>query len=158
MIWRILIYPFAVTLSLLTVVFAMLFVSWWSPLLRGTDNNLPRWLYWSQTFDATLPEGYWPAVCWLYRNPCYQLDMILGVPLNPTDWTIRRWIYTPTLLVFIATGPAFNIYIESRYGMVKIGWKAWNFFNQSTGALSNVPLNWPHRAPLCFSLTPFKRR
>ena len=158
MIARILMYPFAVFASLFMTLFAMLFVSWWAPLFRGADNNLPAWLYWAQTFDAPLPVGYWLAVCWLYRNPCYQLDMLLGAPLTPAEWTIRKWVNTPTLLIFIATGPAFNIYIESRYGMAKLGWKAWNFFDQSAGTLTNVPLNWPHRAPLCFLLTPFKRR
>jgi hypothetical protein len=157
MIWRTLFYPFAVVFSLLSVLFAMLLTSWWSPLLRKADNNLPGWLYWSQTFDAALPPGYWPAVCWLYRNPCYEVDMLLGVDFDPNAWTVRKWVNTPTLIVFFATGPAFNLYVESRFGMVKFGWKAWNFFDATTARFTVVPRDWPMRAPVCFSLTPFKR-
>lgn len=103
-------------------------------------------------------EIYRNRALWLFRNTGYGFDYyLLGVRWNPNDWRVIRYVETDALLLFIAVGNGFNLYMESRYGMVKLGWKAWNLFNRSTGMFSG---SWgdDRRIPVTFSLTPFKRR
>lgn len=197
MILRVLIYPFAVLASLATTVFAMLFVNWWAPLFANSAGNLPTWLYWFQTFDATLDAGWrdgyftaksptglstrlWYAflaaaclsysgtgiptgfnlfmlrVRWLYRNPAYGFDYFaFGVAFVPAKWRVLRSVDTPTLSLFVAVGPAFNLEYAGRYGELKLGWKAANYWN--AGDWRTTPWGPDWTAPLCFTYSPFKR-
>jgi hypothetical protein len=109
-------------------------------------------------YPSTPEETYQNREKWLFRNTGYGFDYyLLGVRWNPNDWRVIRFVETDALLLFIAVGNGFNIYIESRYGMVKLGWKAWNLFNRNTRTFSG---SWgdDNRIPITFSLTPFKRR
>lgn len=167
-------YPFGVAASLAITLFAMVFVNWWAPLFADSGGNLPRWLYWAQTFDATLDAGwqdgyiaatwgttgwrrYLARVYWLYRNPCYALDyFVLGLPFDPSKWRVLRNVQTDTLSFFLAIGPAFNLEYAGRFGELKLGWKAWNYWNASAWRTTPWGPSW--RVPLCFTYTPFKRK
>jgi hypothetical protein len=99
-------YPFLVVLSLafslLAYVLAPLLPLFAAPVLGPTDNNtatsveprLPTWLNWfmtpdnslygDQTFKGNHPPSYWSQVLWLWRNPAYGFDLLLGVaPWQP---------------------------------------------------------------------------
>jgi hypothetical protein len=133
----ILLYPFAALLSmafaLLTWVLAPVL-----PLFVQSDGNLPRYLYWFQTFDNTFTSGpvsvgwtpsYWSSVLWLWRNPAYGFDMfLLGCPFQASDWTVVH--DTPNLFFAYSKWGAFSY----RGAWFKWGWKAW-------ARLSGVP-NW----------------
>jgi hypothetical protein len=167
-------YPIFVLVSLLATVFACVFVNWWAPLLCDTQGNLPRWLRWFQTFDASCDAGWqdgyldrsWGATrwrrflaraWWLYRNPAYGWDYWpLGVSFDPSAWRVLRYIDTDTLTLFVAIGNGFNLYYRGRFGMLKLGWKAWNCWDGSNWKAEPFGPSW--RLPLAFTVSPFKRR
>lgn len=161
-------------LSLGVTLFAWVAVCWWAPLLVDRDGNLPRWLRWFQTFDASADAGWrdayytgWLAethvgryvarVMWLCRNPAYGFDYeLLGVPFAASEWRVVRYVESEDMVLFFAVGRGFNFYYEGRWGKYKIGWKAWNRWD---GTSWDAP-NWSEyeRIPLCFTLNPFHRR
>lgn len=51
-------YPFLALFSLLFTALAMLGVNWWAPLFADKKGNLPYWLKWFQSFDASLDEAW----------------------------------------------------------------------------------------------------
>jgi hypothetical protein len=134
-----LLYPFmalaSVACTLLTWVLAPLLA-----LLVLPDGNLPRLLYWFQTFDNPVTAGMappysWPhqayvcSVLWLWRNPAYGFDMfLLGCPFTAEDWFVVK--DTPTCFFAYSRWGAFSY----RGSYFKWGWKAW-------ARLSGVP-NW----------------
>lgn len=160
-------YPIGVLLSLLGTLICVLFINWWAPLLANEAGYLPSWLRWAQTFDASLDAGtlagyrgfdvsgsrYWNRVKWMYRNPGYGIDMALGILFYPTKWTCLTYQRKDKFVLFVAVGPAFNIYLESRFGCLKLGWKAWNFYDEVKGTFSITPDRWPMKAPICFSIS-----
>jgi hypothetical protein len=167
-------YPLGIAASLAITLFAMVCVNWWAPFFADSSGNLPRWLYWFQTFDATLDEGwkggylasswgtpgwrrYLARVYWLYRNPAYGFDYFaFGLPFDPSKWRVLLDIETDTLSLFIAVGRGFNIEYGGRFGELKLGWKAWNYWQAGTWRTTPWGPQW--RVPLCFTLTPFKRK
>lgn len=171
----VMLYPFYVLASLLATLVAYLCINWWAPLWCDAQGNLPRWLKWFQTFDASCDAGWqdgyldksWGStplrrflarVYWLYRNPAYGWDYWpLGVRWNPDDWSVFRDEDTPQRTLFIAVNfdGAFNLYYSGRWGQYKIGWKAYNKWD---GKDWHAP-NWAKydRIPLCFTINPFKR-
>jgi hypothetical protein len=186
------IYMLGVVADVLITIIAVFFVNWWAPALSDSSGNLPRWLYWFQTFDATLDAGwqggYFVAsslswylrplalfyftgspgtaptglnlfllrVRWLYRNPAYGFDYFaFGLPFDPSRWRVLKYVNTPTLSLFIAIGDGFNIEYAGRLGELKLGWKAWNYWNN--GQWKTVPWGPEWIVPLCFTYTPFKR-
>lgn len=170
----ILMYPAYVLASLAATVFACVAINWWAPLLCEEQGNLPRWLGWFQTFDATLDAGWrdgyidgaWGStpvrrfaarVYWLYRNPAYGWDYWpLGLPFAPKDWRVVRYVESEALTLFVSVGPGFNVYYHGRFGMFKLGWKAWNYWNDATWKSDPFGPAW--RVPLAFSISPFKRK
>jgi hypothetical protein len=143
-------YPFYALLSLLFTALAF-FLAPVVAAFCGGDGNLPSWLRWFQTFDATLDAGwkdnyfpvsgvpagwelYWLRTRWLWRNPGYGFDMALGVQFVPGQWMVRKWDGN----VFFATTScgAFN-YERSSPIRIKLGWKAWNHFNPANGTFDN---------------------
>lgn len=154
--------------------FAWMAVCWWAPLLVDRDGNLPDWLRWFQTFDASVDAGWsdayytgWLAetrigryisrVLWLCRNPAYGFDYaLLGVPFAASEWRVVKYVETEDTALFFAVGRGFNFYYEGRWGKYKLGWKAWNRWG---GNGWDAP-NWAEydRIPLCFTLNPFHRR
>lgn len=180
-------YPFAALLALLFDVVAKFLLNWIVAAFADVSGNLPRALKWFQTFDAPLDQGAinrrdeliagvgdtWAAfnpnpvswfqryknrALWLFRNTGYGFDYyLLGVQWHPEEWRVVRFVNTPELVLFIAIGRGFNIYAHGRYGMAKLGWKAWNLYQQDTGKWSAA---WGDggRIPVTFSLSPFKRR
>lgn len=135
----VLLYPFLAVASLLVGVLTMLL----APLLALTtrsDGNLPRCLYWFQTFDATLDDCrkppfnwtgplWWTRTCWLWRNPAYGFDMfVFGCSFKAADWHVIE--DTPARFIAVSKWGAFSY----RGTYFKWGWKAW-------ARLSGVP-NW----------------
>lgn len=109
-------------------------------------------------WPVTWFQRYKNRAFWLFRNSAYGFDYyLLGVPWNPDEWRVVKFVNTESLVLFIAMGRGFNIYAHGRYGMCKIGWKAWNLYQQDTGRFS---ASWGDggKIPLTFSLSPFKRR
>ncbi len=167
-------YPLLALFSLLFTALAMLGVNWWAPLFVDAQGNLPRWLKWFQSFDASLnvawQGGYldpsWGAspfkrylsrVYWLYRNPVYGFDYwLFGLPFFAKEWRVIRYIESPQLVLFIAIGNGFNVYYHGRLGMFKLGWKAWNYWEGNGWKKTSWGPQW--RVPLCCSFNPFKRR
>ncbi|WP_407059060.1 hypothetical protein ACKZDW_13410 [Ralstonia syzygii subsp. celebesensis] len=167
-------YPVFVLASLAATAVACLLVNWWAPLLADRNGNLPRWLAWFQTFDASLDAGWrdgyiaasWgdtplrrflARVYWLYRNPAYGWDYwALGVPFDPIGWRVVRYIESDALTLFVAVGNGFNVYYHGRFGMLKLGWKAWNCWEGDDWKPEPFGPVW--RLPLAFTVSPFKRK
>ncbi len=167
-------YPLFALASLLATLIAVFFVNWWAPLFADDQGNLPPWLKWFQTFDASLDAGwqdgyldpswgetpfkrYLARVYWLYRNPAQGFDYWpFGLPFDTTQWRVIRYIDTPEQVLFVAIGNGFNIYYHGRFGMAKLGWKAWNYWQGRDWR--NTPWGPQWRVPLCCSINPFKRR
>lgn len=168
-------------LALLSAAFAGL--TWLlAPLLAylvGTDGNLPRALRWFQTFDATCDEGwkggyfcakgYVPKDAaelrgfrkqWLRRNPGYTLDYaVLGCEWNPAEWQVIVYENDGAgHVTFAAVGPRgrFNIYVQSGEWYSKVGWKAWNMYDEKKHRWIAGAWGPGLRIPLCF--TPLMRR
>jgi len=154
--------------------FAMVFCSWWLPAFANARGWLPRRLSWFQTFDASLDWGWqggtfppsfsqhWDRCKWLFRNPAYGLGYgPLGIPFDPSDWTVHRVVRTPAKQFFFASSRHghFNLYYHGPLGMYKLGWKAWNYWDIET-------LDWKPgyqwgpemRTAIAASFSPFKRR
>ncbi len=167
-------YPLLALLSLFFTALAMLGVNWWAPLFADAHGNLPCWLKWFHSFDASLNEawegGYlapsWGAspfkrylarVYWLYRNPVYGFDYwLFGLPFLAKEWRVIRYVESSQLVLFIAVGNGFNVYYHGRLGMLKLGWKAWNYWEGRSWRKTPWGPQW--RVPLCCSINPFKRR
>ena len=144
-----LIYPFYALASLFFAVLTFLLAPVLA-LLVGSDGNLPKPLYWFQTFDNPVTAGmvapyHWPyseyvcKIMWLWRNPAYGFDMfLLGLQFNPTAWTVVK--DEPDCFFAYSKGGAFSF--RGKY--FKFGWKAW-------ARLSGTP-NWVNneKIPVCF--------
>jgi hypothetical protein len=160
-------YPFYAIASLLFVVVTMIF----APLIAkfvDAEGNLPKWLSWFQTFDATLFEGRQPqygftgtdeevATKWLRRNPGYTFDYEpLGVAWDKTQWTATFVKTQDGTTRFFAKGPngQFNYEYGGKHLQVKLGWKAFNLYNADTGTYRDG--NWGPlpRIPVCFTIKP----
>lgn len=144
-------------------------------LLANKDGNLPGFLYYLQTFDASLDAGWkdgydgfdpndplWKnRAKWLRRNPSYGVDYwLLGMHFDPTEWTVEKFDTN----WFIAThnGGLFNRCYFGPKGQMKLGWKAWNYFLNKFDEKGNPvwdtkPFGPEWRVPFCFSINPFKR-
>jgi hypothetical protein len=173
-IFHSMLYPLYALVSLSGTLLAMGLLNWWAPLFANDQGNLPKALRWLQTFDASLDAGwqdgylpvswghtrfkrYWARVYWLYRNPVYGLDYgLLGLPFDPQKWRVVRHLQTPTCVLFMALGPAFNLYYHGRWGLLKLGWKAWNYWDGHRWKTSPWGKKW--RVPVCCSFNPFQRR
>ena len=158
-------YPFGAALSWLFTGMAYLL----TPvivLFCKSDGNLPDCLQWFQTFDATLDQGWkggyfpvtgtpsgwelwWLRTKWLWRNPGYGFDMLLGIQFIPEQWTVRVWDGN----VFFATTPygGFN-YERVTPFRVKLGWKAWNRFDPETSTFTNPAWEAYPKIPITFSI------
>ena len=142
---------------------------WWLPIFAKKDGNLPKYLYWFQTFDATLDAGWkdgyiaenWGSskikrfvarVYWLYRNPCYGFDYFLfGKEFDITKIVYIDFVNSDEKTVFICEGTDyFNIFYENSWITLKLGWKAYNNFNDETKTFSYG--SWGRRIPLCCSI------
>jgi len=119
--------------GLLTMVLAPLLA-----LFVQADGNLPTYLYWFQTFDATCDDCrappfswtgslWWTRTEWLFRNPAYGFDMfVFGIPFTKADWHV----VTDTPTTFFAYTYTGMFSYKGTY--FKWGWKAW-------AGLSGVP-------------------
>lgn len=181
-----LIYPFAVVAALAVDIVCRFFLNWIVAACADEEGNLPRFLSWFQTFDATLDEGmharrrevqanlggqdwadfnpypwtwfdrYKNRALWLFRNSAYGFDYyVFGLRWDPAEWRVIRYFDRDDLTLFIALGRGFNVYYHGRWGMVKLGWKAWNTFD---GAGFSRQFGDGTCIPIVFSLSPFKRK
>jgi len=164
-------YPFMAAASVLFAILSFIF-SVPLAITADSDGNLPKYLRWFQTFDATLDagwkDGYFPVTgtptgwqlillraAWIRRNPGYTFDLALGVPfVYASSWTIHKWDSATSF--FFATGPngAFNIegVLWSKVHF-KFGWKAWNMFDPATGTWAVKPA-WEYgNVPICFTIS-----
>ncbi|BCG50052.1 hypothetical protein [Ralstonia phage RP13] len=169
---RSLLYIPYVIADLIVLALSYIVIFWFLPLFADKDGNLPKYLYWFQTFDASLDEGwkskydgfnpnpqgfwqlYYARLKWLWRNPCYGFDYYpFGFTFDLTQWTIRKWESNDQRELFIATGQGlFSIIYYGKYGTWKLGWKAWNYFDSNTGKWKeNYSWGDQHKIPLCFS-------
>ncbi len=154
---------FLALLDLMFTIFVCILVNWWAPLFANEQGYLPGWLAWVGTFDDTLDAGvrdkgwapgYWSRVRWLYRNPGYGFGYYaLGVPFNPTDWTVVR--YTTEPLDFYATSISGDFCLHSVKGgwLLKIGAKAWNMYDTNAKTWKTAPWGPEWRVPTCFSIS-----
>uniref|UniRef100_UPI0025EAAF3C DUF7338 family protein n=1 Tax=uncultured Ralstonia sp. TaxID=114715 RepID=UPI0025EAAF3C len=113
--------------------------------------------YLDRSWGATRWRRFLARAWWLYRNPAYGWDYWpLGVSFDPSAWRVLRYIDTDTLTLFVAIGNGFNLYYRGRFGMLKLGWKAWNCWDGSNWKAEPFGPSW--RLPLAFTVSPFKRR
>jgi hypothetical protein len=127
-------------------------------LFCKADGNLPTWLKWFQTFDATCdagwkdgyflnlsdreyvnPEGfllYLLRVKWLYRNPAYGFSYgPCGIAFVPGDWTIQNVVLDDTtgnVLYLYATDTKGHYCLMTEAGG-KYGWKILNYIDHWQG-------------------------
>jgi hypothetical protein len=149
-----LLYPLMTIASILFYVLTMIL----APLLALTADaggNLPVFLRWFQTFDASLDEGakygytgskWWIRTHWIWRNPGYTFDMnVLGIDWVPEEW-LTVYAKNGVFFAYNSTNWAFNF----EYGRIKLGWKAQNHYDWPTGTW--VPGNWAAfpKIPICF--------
>jgi hypothetical protein len=171
-------YALLAILDLLFLLFAVVFVNWWAAWFASADGWLPRWLSWFQTFDATLDSGWkdnypgytmptsaltrwWQRTRWLYRNPAYGFSYwALGRAFDETQWRVVVWERNPSFELFIAYGQGmFNVTYYGQQGRLKLGWKAWNYFDAETAKWKPGYVWGPEkRVPLVASYTPFRRK
>lgn len=157
-------------------IIAFLLVNWWAAISADNSGWLPSWLKWFQTFDASLDAGWrdgykgykkptgptsrwWQRTKWLYRNSAYGFSYwALGKPFNPIQWTVLKYEQTPERDLFYAKGPdgQFNYTYYGKWGTIKLGWKAWNYWRKTKW--SDVPWGPEWRVPLVFSVNPFRRK
>lgn len=163
--------PISILLDLAATVIAVLFVNWWAPLFaydgevmdRGVATKgprLPEWLAWFDTFDGTLDAGlqpgetssYWTRMRWLYRNPAYGFSYwALGARFIPGEW----WVERCDSDTFHATSQdgRFNWNVV-RFGLrIKLGWKAWNYFQAWDKSWDTRPWGPEMRVPFVFSIS-----
>jgi len=164
--------PLFAVLSLSFQLFCMLCVNWWAPLFCDATGWLPNWLAWVQTFDDTLDAGkrdglypnssvFWSRVFWLYRNSGYGFDYwALGTGFNSSQWTIKSMDLIPASFTFYAIGPrgTFNLDVVRGPIHLKLGWKAWNMYNQYSHPPGWRPVAWgpQWRIPFVFSISLYK--
>ena len=159
--------------------FACGLVNWWAAWWADEDGWLPDGLAWFQTFDAPLDAGWldrypgyveptgvwsqwWERTKWLYRNPAYGFGYWpLGTSFDPKLWVVKHFEQSDTRDLFIAYGPdgTFNVAYYGWWGSLKIGWKAWNYFDPATRAW-RPGYQWGPlmRVPEVFSINPFRRK
>ncbi len=172
-------YPILAIVELLFTVFAVLCCNWWAAWFADERGWLPHRLAWLQTFDAPLDAGWrdgyagyrepsgpwsrwWQRTKWLYRNPAYGFGYWpLGTSFDPAMWKVTYFEKTAARDLFKATGPwgTFNVTYYGRWGTLKLGWKAWNYFDPATGDWKpNYQWGPERRAPFVFSYSPFRRK
>ena len=149
-------YGFLTILNLLFTLFAVI-VAPFVATFADKDGNLPDFLAWFATFDASLDAGWkdgyfprkngpdysvvapknielwWLRTRWLWRNPAYGFCYwVLGTPFNPEDWTVETFIQEGNYTKFIARSKDghFCIGYNGPLGSYKFGWKAWNYFQK----------------------------
>lgn len=151
-----------------------LFVNWWAPLFADKDGWLPKWLSWVQTFDDTLDAGkrdglypnmstYWARVFWLYRNTGYGFSYwVLGMRFQPELWDVKAYYVVPETgsFTFFAVGPcgAFNLHIVRGWLRLKIGWKAWNMWDEGVWCWQKHSWGPVWRIPFVFSISRANRK
>ena len=122
---------------------------------------------WSQfvPFAQTRWDRYKNRLLWLTRNCCYGWSYYaFGIKWIKSDWTITTFINTPEKVLFIARASTghFNIFYHGKFGMYKLGWKAWNVHTENadgTAGFSDLDgMGGMGYIPHVFSATPFKRR
>lgn len=159
----ILLVPVLLGFTLIGMVFAPLIA-----LTADANGNLPRYLKWFQTFDATLDEGrqpqygftgsdWWVRTRWLWRNPSYGFAYgPLSQPFFPANW--RFWFHRskahPDNMLFLALGPRLAFDCHYRLGpfSAKLGWAAWNLFDEANLAWKTTPWGPLWRVPMKFTL------
>ena len=113
-------------------------------------------------FPKTAWQRYLNRLKWLTRNCCYGWSYYaFGIKWVKADWTITPFINTPEKTLFIAKSSTghFNIYYHGKFGMCKIGWKAWNVFDSLKVEFNNIDgMAGMGRIPHVFSVNPFKTK
>lgn len=148
--------------------FCLVCVNWWAPIFADRGGWLPNWLAWVQTFDDTLDAGlrdgiysskiprYIGRVLWLYRNTGYGFNYwFLGVPFVPSTWRVVEFNPDPNKFTFRALGPngQFNTHIVRGPIRLKLGWKAMNMYDQTTGEWKTKPWGPVWRIPFTLSVS-----
>jgi hypothetical protein len=173
-------WPFLALLSLLISGITWVIAPLLAVFTKG-DGNLPKFLYWFQTFDATLDQGWlqgsfgdytttgvkptgWTLwyyrFRWLQRNPGYGFDYWpLGAAMDVSKWTVVR--NDASWQIYKGPNGLFCIRSMKTGVAPKIGWKAWAYFNTTTNTDGSVTLtaqdayySWgpSHRVPICITL------
>jgi hypothetical protein len=138
------------------------------------DGNLPRALRWFQTFDASLDAGWrdgyfsfhcpkrpfelwWLRTRWLWRNPGYGFGYyVAGIAFDPAAWRVVYFKTDGTSSTFIATdGRHFNIALGRSHLSLKLGWKAWNYFEPDSRTFRATPWGPEMRTMICSTFRPW---
>ncbi len=146
-------YPFMYIVSLAITIFSWLF----NPIIvlfADNDGNLPKYLYYFQTFDAPIPKGYLAGLTWLNRNPSYGFDLfVFGIKWEPEKWKIRKIFSNENYELFFATSSngafSFKYHNLKRDSYTKYGWKAFNFYDFQKGDFSRQWNGTRGLVPIC---------
>jgi len=147
-------------------IFLCLFVNWWAALFANKDGWLPNWLKWVQTFDNSLDAGvndgmfeasssiWWNRTRWLYRNPGYGFSYwVLGTPFVPTNWKVIRYESEAGVFFAKSIDGYFNYRNGNNWVACKLGWKAWNMYDEITKSWELVPWGPEWRIPFVFTIS-----
>lgn len=165
---------FAIADIVFSQLIARFLLNWWAPLFCDEQGWLPNWLIWLQTFDNSLDEGWqggtyniavptnrwqrhWARVKWLWRNSAYGFSYWpMGKEFKPEEWNIVQWDQHIRYL----KGPdkQFSYFYQGKWGQLKLGWKAWNYWDENTNNWRTSPWGPEWRVPIVFGYTPFKRK
>ena len=164
-------YGFSVILSLLlTLLTWVLCIP--LALCVKEDGNLPKYLYWFQTFDNTCDAGWqqgydgydpndplwWNRCKWLARNPGYGFDYwLFGIAWDKNDWSVSKWSSqdaVPNYYSATSKQGYFSWTYSSKHIQLKFGWKSWGLFDRATGQFKDGQFGPEKRQPLCFTIVP----
>jgi hypothetical protein len=141
--------------------------------LCDDKGNLPVWLSWFQTFDAScdagwqdgyfavtgVPTGYklwWLRTRWLWRNPAYGFCYgPLGIAYDPAQWVIDEIQTNGATLTLLRAHTIDNKYFcYTDSSGAKFGYKLWWAFDVNWKLLPTMPLNHGTRNRLMICFTP----
>lgn len=112
-------------------------------------------------YPPTKFARYMNRVQWLNRNCCYGFEyFVFGIPWVKADWTVTTFVNTPERTKFVAWSKQghFNLYYHGKFGMYKLGWKAWNLNDMQGGFTDSNGMGGKGRIPIVVSANPFKTK
>lgn len=182
------IYILFACLSQIIDLLSIVFLNWIVAAFAGADGNLPSWLSYFQTFDATLDEGmlsrqrelaaglggtdwiafnptptnwfetYWNRALWLFRNSAYGFDYYVF----GIKWAPQQW-----RVVKYVESDTLTLFIAVgngfnlfAYGRYGTAKIGWKAWNMYDGSTKTFGGTWGDAGliPIAFTLTPFSRK
>lgn len=100
---------------------------------------------------------WWLRVRWLWRNPGYGFGYYAaGIAFAPAEWRVVHFSTDGSSTTFLATdGRHFNFELGRSWLSLKLGWKAWNYFDAASGTFRSTPWGPEMRTMICSTFRPW---